>query len=382
MVAAVLGSAAQTVVPLIARQIVDDVVVARRDALWPWLVLLFAAAALSFALAYVRRYRGGQVGLGVQFDLRNAMHDHLQRLDLAHAVADADRAARVPRQLRLRARAGPAELPAADDRQRADDGAVARRHVRAVAAAGAAGPGRGAGAVRGVLPDAPARLPRHLGRPAARGRRRADRRRGRHRGPRRQGVRPGAARAAPARRRRPAALRLAAARDPAAGALPAAARGDPDRRAGRHPALRRPARPARLDHASARSWRSRPTSGSSPRRPASWPASSPSASRPAPASSGSSGCSTCRAGDRRRARTRSSCPTSAARSSSTTCASATPPTHRCCAGVDLHIAAGERVALVGAERQRQVHRWRSLVSRFYDPDAGRRAASTATTSAA
>ncbi|HEX3334879.1 MAG TPA: ABC transporter ATP-binding protein [Jatrophihabitans sp.] len=81
--AAVAGSASQTLVPLIARQIVDNVVVTRRDVLWPWLVLLFAAAALAFVLAYVRRYRGGQVALAVQLDLRNAMHDHLQQLDLA-----------------------------------------------------------------------------------------------------------------------------------------------------------------------------------------------------------------------------------------------------------------------------------------------------------
>jgi ATP-binding cassette subfamily B protein len=81
--ASVAGSASQTLVPLIARQIVDNVVVTRRDALWPWLALLFAAAALAFVLAYVRRYRGGQVALAVQLDLRNAMHDHLQQLDLA-----------------------------------------------------------------------------------------------------------------------------------------------------------------------------------------------------------------------------------------------------------------------------------------------------------
>ncbi|MGI8677584.1 MAG: ABC transporter ATP-binding protein [Jatrophihabitans sp.] len=81
--AAVLGSAGQIVVPLIARQILDNVVIARRDALWPWLVALFAAATLTFALAYVRRYRGGQVALAVQLDLRNAMHDHLQRMDQA-----------------------------------------------------------------------------------------------------------------------------------------------------------------------------------------------------------------------------------------------------------------------------------------------------------
>ena len=80
--AAVLGSASLIVVPLIARQIVDNVIVSRRDALWPWLLVLFAAAGLAFGLAYVRRYRGGKVALGVQLDLRNAMHDHLQLLDM------------------------------------------------------------------------------------------------------------------------------------------------------------------------------------------------------------------------------------------------------------------------------------------------------------
>ncbi|EFC81512.1 ABC transporter related protein, partial [Parafrankia sp. EUN1f] len=79
--AALLGSACQAVVPLIARHIVDDVIVARTSPLWPWLLLLLAAAAGAFGFAYVRRYRGGRVALGVQFDLRNAMHDHLQTLD-------------------------------------------------------------------------------------------------------------------------------------------------------------------------------------------------------------------------------------------------------------------------------------------------------------
>ncbi len=79
--AAVLGSAAQVLVPLIARQIVDQVIVARRDSLWPWLLVLFGTAAVSFGLAYLRRYRGGQVALAVQLDLRNAMQDHLLRMD-------------------------------------------------------------------------------------------------------------------------------------------------------------------------------------------------------------------------------------------------------------------------------------------------------------
>ncbi|MEO8889887.1 MAG: ABC transporter ATP-binding protein [Jatrophihabitantaceae bacterium] len=79
--AAVLGSACQTVVPLIARQIVDKVIVEHTSALWPWLVLLILIAVAAFGFAYVRRYRGGQLALAVQYDLRNDMHDHLQIMD-------------------------------------------------------------------------------------------------------------------------------------------------------------------------------------------------------------------------------------------------------------------------------------------------------------
>src|SRR5579875_2876297 len=79
--AAVIGTGTQVLVPLVARQIVDNVIVARRDSLWPWLLALFGCAALTFGLAYVRRYRVGQLALAVQLELRNAMHDHLQTLD-------------------------------------------------------------------------------------------------------------------------------------------------------------------------------------------------------------------------------------------------------------------------------------------------------------
>jgi ATP-binding cassette subfamily B protein len=80
--AALLGSACQTLVPLVARQIVDGVIIEHNSPLWPWLILLLGAALLAFGFAYVRRYRGGRMALHVQFDLRNAMHDHLQIMDL------------------------------------------------------------------------------------------------------------------------------------------------------------------------------------------------------------------------------------------------------------------------------------------------------------
>jgi ATP-binding cassette subfamily B protein len=85
--AAVFGSLGQAAVPLIARTIVDDVIGNDGAPLWPWLLLLVVIAVLVFAFAYLRRYRGGLVGISVQYDLRNQMHDHLLTLDelsLAH----------------------------------------------------------------------------------------------------------------------------------------------------------------------------------------------------------------------------------------------------------------------------------------------------------
>jgi ATP-binding cassette subfamily B protein len=81
LAAAVLGSVCLTIVPLIERQIVDAVILQHRATLAPWLISLIALAAAGFAFAYLRRYRGGRLALGVQYDLRNAMHDHLQVLD-------------------------------------------------------------------------------------------------------------------------------------------------------------------------------------------------------------------------------------------------------------------------------------------------------------
>ncbi|MGH9293291.1 MAG: ABC transporter ATP-binding protein [Acidimicrobiales bacterium] len=79
--AALGGSAAQAVVPLVARQILDNVIVAHRSSLGLWLGVLVGLGVVVFGFAYLRRYHGGRVALDVQFDLRNEMHDHLQSLD-------------------------------------------------------------------------------------------------------------------------------------------------------------------------------------------------------------------------------------------------------------------------------------------------------------
>jgi ATP-binding cassette subfamily B protein len=81
--AAVLGAACQAGAPLLERQIVDGVIVERTSSLLPWLIALVAVAAGAFFAARLRRYRGGKVALEVQYDLRNEMQAHLQQMDFA-----------------------------------------------------------------------------------------------------------------------------------------------------------------------------------------------------------------------------------------------------------------------------------------------------------
>ena len=61
-----LGSLAQVVVPLVERQIVDNVIVRHNSPLTPWLVASLALGAVTFAGAYFRRYRGARVARDVQ----------------------------------------------------------------------------------------------------------------------------------------------------------------------------------------------------------------------------------------------------------------------------------------------------------------------------
>jgi ATP-binding cassette subfamily B protein len=81
--AAVLGAACQAGAPLLERQIVDGVIVERSEPLLPWLIALVVVAGGAFVGAHLRRYRGGKVALEVQYDLRNEMQAHLQKMDFA-----------------------------------------------------------------------------------------------------------------------------------------------------------------------------------------------------------------------------------------------------------------------------------------------------------
>ncbi len=81
--AAVLGAACQAGAPLLERQIVDGVIIEGSEPLLPWLLALLAVAIGAFVGANQRRYRGGKVALEVQYDLRNEMQAHLQTMDFA-----------------------------------------------------------------------------------------------------------------------------------------------------------------------------------------------------------------------------------------------------------------------------------------------------------
>jgi ATP-binding cassette, subfamily B, bacterial len=79
----VLGQGIYALVPVVERLVIDDVIVAHGRPVWPLLIILAAASLFTFGCAYVRRWFGGRVSLEVQFDLRNAIYERLQRLDFA-----------------------------------------------------------------------------------------------------------------------------------------------------------------------------------------------------------------------------------------------------------------------------------------------------------
>jgi ATP-binding cassette subfamily B protein len=78
---AVLGQAVSAFTPIVQRAIIDDGIVAQTTPVWPFLVVLLVAGVFSFWAAYVRRWVGGRVSLDVQYDLRVAIFERLQRLD-------------------------------------------------------------------------------------------------------------------------------------------------------------------------------------------------------------------------------------------------------------------------------------------------------------
>jgi ATP-binding cassette, subfamily B, bacterial len=79
--ASVVTTLVTAAIPLIQRDIIDNAILAHTQPIWPGATLLLVAAALSFGGVYLRRYRGGQLSLDVQHDLRTELFGSLTRLD-------------------------------------------------------------------------------------------------------------------------------------------------------------------------------------------------------------------------------------------------------------------------------------------------------------
>ncbi|OIV38424.1 hypothetical protein BIV57_05905 [Mangrovactinospora gilvigrisea] len=83
-VGAAAGVGLTVTVPLVTRQLVDRVIDAHgaaRESAVPWLVLLVGLAAAQFGASWVRRWWAGHVQWGVERDLRTLLHRAIQRID-------------------------------------------------------------------------------------------------------------------------------------------------------------------------------------------------------------------------------------------------------------------------------------------------------------
>lgn len=81
LLGAVLGSICMIATPLVVRQIIDGVMFTQGSALWPWLALVLVLGAATVSFEFLRRLSGARLALEVECDLRNGMHDHLQSMD-------------------------------------------------------------------------------------------------------------------------------------------------------------------------------------------------------------------------------------------------------------------------------------------------------------
>ncbi len=80
--AAVVGMVATSMIPVIEKVVIDDVITTHVRALAPLLVALAGIGVARMAATITRRLCGGAVAYGVQADLRDAVFDHLVDLDV------------------------------------------------------------------------------------------------------------------------------------------------------------------------------------------------------------------------------------------------------------------------------------------------------------
>ena len=80
---AAAGQLIQSLLPLVQKVVIDDVITTQEKPLAPWLALMLLMGLATFVCAYFRRFRGGRIALDVQHDLRTDVFRQLQRLDFA-----------------------------------------------------------------------------------------------------------------------------------------------------------------------------------------------------------------------------------------------------------------------------------------------------------
>ena len=82
----ILSVVAQTLIgllPLIQQKIVDHSILTKERPVGPMLVVLVLTGLFGFTANYGRRYFGAKVSVGIQHDLRLAIHRHLYELDFS-----------------------------------------------------------------------------------------------------------------------------------------------------------------------------------------------------------------------------------------------------------------------------------------------------------
>src|SRR5487761_1890736 len=84
LIGAALYTAATLTLPLLQRDVIDNVIVSHKQSVWPLAIGLVIAAAANFAGVYMRRYRGGKMALDVQHAMRTEVFGSLSRLDGVH----------------------------------------------------------------------------------------------------------------------------------------------------------------------------------------------------------------------------------------------------------------------------------------------------------
>ena len=79
--ASLLATLVTAGIPLVQADVINNAILAHSQPIWPGATILIVAGLLSFGCVYLRRYRGGQLSLDVQHDLRTELFGSLTRLD-------------------------------------------------------------------------------------------------------------------------------------------------------------------------------------------------------------------------------------------------------------------------------------------------------------